>query len=78
MNKTISMILSILLMLTMVPAACAAKQNAVLELYSADRYYEDSVGNGMTYSYHVPQINADTPAAKEINTEIAENFGERV
>ena len=30
------------------------------------------------YSYHVPQIFADSPDADEINAEIAENFGKRV
>ncbi|MBQ9661604.1 MAG: hypothetical protein IJV40_00470 [Oscillospiraceae bacterium] len=78
MNRTISILLSALLLLTMVPAACAERQNAIIELYSVDGYYEDGVGNRDTYSYHVPQINADTPAAEEINAEIAENFGQRV
>ena len=51
------------------------RKNAVCELYSEDGYYVDDVGNRETYSYHLPQINADTPAAAEINTEIAEEFG---
>ena len=53
-------------------------QNPVYELYSADGVYTDSVGNEGTYSYHVPQIFADSAAADEINAEIAANFGERV
>ena len=53
-------------------------QNAIIELYSVDGFYEDGVGNRVTYSYHVPQINDNTPAAEELNAEIAKNFGERV
>ena len=62
------------------PAAFADQtyQNAIIELYSVDGFYEDGVGNRVTYSYHVPQINDNTPAAEELNTEIAKNFGERV
>ena len=80
MKRTISVFLTLLFLLAILPAAYAdqAQQNAVCELYSVDGYYEDDVGNQETYSYHVPQINADTPAAKEINTEIAERFGKRV
>ena len=54
------------------------RRNPVYELYSADGVYTDSVGNEETYSYHVPQIFADSPDADAINAEIAENFGERV
>ena len=53
-------------------------KNPVYELYSADGCYEDGVGNRETYSYHVPQINADTSDAEEINAEISEMFGSRV
>ena len=53
-------------------------ENPVLELYSADGFYTDSVGNASTYAYHVPQINDDTEAAKEINLEIAKRFGKNV
>ena len=79
MKKAFSILLSMLILLTVIPAACADQpcQNAVFELYSVDGFYEDDVGNRNNYSYHVPQINADTPAAAEINAEIAENFGER-
>ncbi len=80
MKRMISVFLSILLLLTTVSAVYAdqTEKNSVSELYSVDGYYEDGVGNGVSYSYHVPQINADTPAAKEINDEIAQDFGERV
>ena len=54
------------------------QKNPVYELYSADGVYTDSIGNEETYSFHVPQIFADSAAADEINAEIAENFGERV
>ena len=51
------------------------RQNAVTELYSAEGSYTDSVGNLALYTFHIPQINAETPAAEEINSEIAERFG---
>ena len=68
------------LILAIMPLSYAEQphQKAVYELYSEDGYYEDEVGNRNTYSYHVPQIYADTPAAEEINGEIAERFGSRV
>ena len=80
MKRTITVFLTLLFLLATLPAAYAdqPQQSAVFELYSIDGYYEDDVGNGKTYSYHVPQINADTPAAEEINTEIAKTFGKRV
>ena len=51
------------------------RKNAVYELYSAEGFYIDSVGNEVPYSFYVPQINADSPDADAINTEIAESFG---
>ena len=80
MKRTTAAFLTLIFLLAILPDAYAdqSQQNAVCELYSVDGYYEDDVGNQDTYSYHVPQINADTPAAKEINTEIAEHFGKRV
>lgn len=80
MKRTISILFSMLLMFMILPSASADQsyRNAVSELYSVDGYYEDDVGNQESYSYHVPQINAETPAAAEINAEIAENFGQRV
>ena len=67
--------LALLTALSTAAWAEAPAQNAVTELYSADGTYTDDVGNLYTYSYHVPQINADTPDAQEINREIAERFG---
>ena len=69
----LSVLLLLGLMLSVSPAAFAEqpRKNAVCELYSEDGYYEDGVGNREIYSYHLPQINADTPAALEINAEIA-------
>lgn len=80
MKKMLSVLLLLGLMLSVSSAAFAEQpqKNAVCELYSEDGYYEDGVGNRETYSYHLPQINADTPAAYEINAEIAEKFGSRV
>ena len=78
MKRTISILMSMFLLLTGMPAAFAERQNAIVELYSADGYYGDDVSNGIVYSYHVPQINADTPAAEEINVEIGEIFGTEV
>jgi hypothetical protein len=80
MKRSVSLLLVLCLLLAFVPSSFAEQpqKNAVSELYSADGFYEDDVGNPTSYSFHVPQINADTPAAEEINTEIAENFGDRV
>lgn len=52
--------------------------NAVSELYSAEGSYTDSIGNIGNYSFHIPQLTADTDAAKEINAEIDARFGEYV
>ena len=49
-------------------------KNAVTELYSAEGTYTDDVGNIESYSYHVPQLNADSSDAKEINQEISDHF----
>ena len=80
MKRSVSIFLVLCLLLAFVPSAFAEQpqKNAVSELYSADGFYEDDVGNSTSYSFHVPQINADTPAAEEINAEIAGNFGDRV
>ena len=80
MKRTASVFLTLFFLFAILPAAYADQpyQNAIYELYSVEGYYEDDVGNKVIYSYHVPQINADTPAAEEINAEIAESFGERV
>ena len=80
MKKPISVFLAVMMILLFGAPASAemTHQNPVYELYSAEGVYTDSVGNEGTYSYHVPQIFADSPAADEINAEIAANFGERV
>ena len=79
MKKPISVFLAVMMILAIGASASAEglRQNPVYELYSAEGVYTDSVGNEDTYSYHVPQIFADSPAAAEINGEIAANFGER-
>ena len=80
MKKALCVLIVLALMLTGTTAAFAEppQKNAVRELYSAEGYYVDDVGNEETYAYHVPQIVADTQAAEEINAEIAERFGGRV
>lgn len=77
MKKTASVLLALCLLLSFTAAACAEApvQNAVLELCSAEGIYTDSVGNTEQYSYHVPQIYANSLAADEMNAEIAERFG---
>ena len=80
MKKALLILLTLCLMLSFSGTAHADQtyKNPVYELYSADGCYEDGVGNRETYSYHVPQINADTSDAEEINAEISEMFGSRV
>ena len=80
MKKPISVFLAVMMILAIGAPASAelTHQNPVYELYSAEGVYTDSIGNEGTYSYHVPQIFSDSPAADEINAEIAANFGERV
>lgn len=45
------------------------------ELYSEDFDYTDSVGNSGHYTYHVPQITADTQGAAAINRAIKDVYG---
>lgn len=82
MKKLLSFSLCVTLLLALCAGAWAETpklhENAVTELYSAEGIYTDSVGNVESYSYHVPQINADTPDAVELNREIAERYGESV
>ena len=80
MKRFLSVVLLFCIMIALSGSAFAdqAQKAAVFELYSVDGYYQDSLGNQSNYSYHVPQINADSPAAKEINNEIGERFGSRV
>ena len=82
--KAMKRIGSVLLTLCLV-FACASlafadqtQRMPVCELYSADGWYEDDIGNSWEYSFHVPQINASSPDAEEINAEIAKQFGSRV
>ncbi len=82
MRKMLFLMFTLALALGLCAAASAdgpaPVKNCVTELYSAEGIYTDSLGNVENYSYHVPQLNADTPAAEEINREIAERFGEKV
>lgn len=81
MKKTIALLLVLSLGLGLGAAAFAEepalRKSCVSELYSAEGMYTDSVGNTEDYSFHVPQLSADTEAAAGINREIAERFGER-
>ena len=79
--KKILSFLTILTLLLTNALICYADQpqtNAVYELFSADGIYTDSVGNEYAYSFHVPQLYADSADASEINKEIEESFGRRV
>ena len=80
MKKTICIFLTVVMILAIGASASAEglRQNPVYELYSAEGVYTDSVGNEDTYSYHVPQIFADSAAADEINAEIKEARNNRV
>ena len=82
MKRIISAALTLFMLPSLLfPVSVSADQAhtaAVYELYSVDGFYEDSVGNAAEYSYHVPQFYASSPAADEINAEIAERFGGRV
>ena len=79
-RRILSAILLLCIMITLSGTAFAdqTQKAAVFELYSVDGYYQNSLGNQSNYSYHVPQLNADSSAAKEINDEIGERFGSRV
>lgn len=80
MRKTVVFMMSLILLISchITSFADNPKQNSIFELYSVDGWYEDSVGNTESYSYHVPQIFSEAPVAKEINTEIADRYGKRV
>ena len=56
-------------------AVPAIRAGAISEYYSMDGYYTDGVGNSYLYSYHVPQIHADSADAEEINAQLREQFG---
>ena len=55
-----------------------SKEVSISELYSEDGVCIDLGGAEMKYSYHVPQIEDDTPDAALINEEIATLYGEIV
>lgn len=80
MKRSFSFLLVLFLLLTVMPVSYADRplETSVYELYSVEGAYEDGVGNRTLYSYHIPQILASTPAADEINREIAETFGKPV
>ena len=58
-------------------AVPAIRAGAISEYYSMDGYYTDGVGNSYLYSYHVPQIHADSADAEEINAQLREQFGKQ-
>lgn len=80
MKKVLSILLvfCLLTVLSAIASAEPIERNAVYELYSAEGFYQDSVGNGESYSFHVPQFFSYCPAAEEVNKEIEERFGTRV
>ena len=66
MKKMISLYLMVCLFVSLaIPSFAEPIQGAISELYSAEGYYEDSVGNRENYSYHVPQI-ASTSADADL------------
>lgn len=76
---TVSTLIILCILLTgTITATAAPIPAAVSELYSAEGSYTDGVGNTTIYSYHIPQLSADTSDATEINTEIEKNYGELV
>lgn len=50
----------------------------ITESYAEEGRYTDSLDNSWTYSYHVPQLTADTAGARSINDAIDEKFGDPV
>ena len=47
----------------------------IRELYSEEFDYTDGVGNSGHYTYHVPQLAADTEGAADINSDIESKYG---
>lgn len=78
MRRLLAIAMSITLLISIGGMAWAEApgpyKNVVTELYSAEGTYTDDVGNIESYSYHVPQLNADSSDAKEINQEISDHF----
>ncbi len=81
-KKCLLLLLAFALLLTAGLPACAQesapREDAVGLLYSAEGVYTDSLGNTENYSFYVPQLRAGTPAAQEINSDIAGRFGKLV
>lgn len=50
----------------------------ITENYAEEGHYTDSLDNSWTYSYHVPQLTADTAGARAVNAAIDEKFGDPV
>lgn len=83
-------ILAALLAAMLLLGGCGGKQNdaparkadsdmiIITENYAEDGHYTDSLDNSWTYSYHVPQLTADTAGARAINAAIDEKFGDPV
>lgn len=46
----------------------------ITELYNEDFDYTDDIGNSGHYTYHVPQIEADTQGAEAINKAISDSY----
>lgn len=46
----------------------------ITELYNEDFNYTDGIGNSGHYTYHVPQIEADTQGAEAINKAISDAY----
>ncbi len=82
MKRAFSAILALVILAMLSGTAFAGdvfiRKNAVYELYSAEGIYSDAVGNVVSYSYHVPHLNAETEAAMEINARIDGRFGSMV
>ena len=80
MKRIISLLIAVvMLMLVSVPSyAESPRKGAVSELYSAEGIYTDRVNNTVSYSFHVPQLAADTEDAEKINSEIRDQFGKLV
>lgn len=51
------------------------KEVAIREACSAEGTFTDEWGNDFDYSYHIPQIDDDTPGAAAINADIRNIFG---
>lgn len=54
------------------------REVSVSELYSVDGVYTDEWGTECAYSYHVPQLEDDTPDCAYINSQIAAVYGEAI